>query len=301
MEFISSIKNFPRHLKTANQNLRRNVVMTLSSALTVTFTLILIGVIVVAALNLETMAGHIEQSLTIYAKVDRTLTDEEAEDIAPSIKSIDGVANVTFSSKDEELTKLIESQNEAGQKLFETYRDDNPLGAAYTVTTTSDADISSVAKSIENIDAISEVNYGGETTASLIKTLKLIRNGSIAVAVVLGIIAILLISNTIKMAIESRSEEIKIMRLVGASNWYITLPYMIEGVIIGFFGSILPIVTISVGYTLVYNSLHGFLPTIIQFIEPMPFVIYTSLAILGFGVVVGIIGSASATIKYLKH
>ena len=301
MEFISCIKNFPRHFKSALQNLRRNFVMTLSSALTVTFTLMLIGVIVVAAFNLETMAGHIEKSLTIYAKVDRTLTDEEAKEIEPSITGLEGVSSVEFSSKDDELNKLIESQNESGQELFESYRENNPLGAAYTITTTDDADISSVAKQIENIDSISEVNYGGETTASLIKTLKLIRNGSIGVSIVLGVIAILLISNTIKMAIESRAEEIKIMRLVGASNWYIKLPYMIEGMLIGVIGAILPILILSIGYPLMYNSLHGFLPTIIQIIEPFPFVLYMAIGIVAIGILVGIIGSHNATRRYLKH
>ena len=120
MELISCIKNFPKHCKTAIQNIWRNGVMSISSIFAVTITLVLIAVIGVVAINIQDMTYDIEESLTIYVKMDREVKDSKAKDIQPDIEAIEGVKKVEFSSKDDELNKLIESQNDDGKKLFET-------------------------------------------------------------------------------------------------------------------------------------------------------------------------------------
>ena len=125
MELISCIKNFPRHCKTAIQNIWRNGVMSISSIFAVTITLALIAVIGVVAINLQDMTYNIEEGLTIYVQMDRALSDEEAQKIQPEIEDIKYVKSVEFSTKDNELDKLIEIQGEEGKKLFESYRKNN--------------------------------------------------------------------------------------------------------------------------------------------------------------------------------
>lgn len=118
MELISCIKNFPKHCKTALQNIWRNGVMSISSIFAVMITLVLIAVIGVVAINIQDMTYNIEDSLTIYVKMDRELSDKKAQEKQADIEKLAGVKKVTFSSKDDELNKLIESQNEDGQKLL---------------------------------------------------------------------------------------------------------------------------------------------------------------------------------------
>ena len=117
MEFISCVKNFPKHCKTAFQNIWRNGVMSVSSVFAVTITLVLIAVIGIIAINIQDMTLSIEESLTVYVKIDRELKDEDAKKIQPAIEKIAGVKKATFSSKDNELNKMLTQQNDTGKEL----------------------------------------------------------------------------------------------------------------------------------------------------------------------------------------
>lgn len=300
MELISCIKNFPKHCKTAIQNIWRNGVMSISSIFAVTITLVLIAVIGVVAINIQDMTYDIEESLTIYVKMDREIKDSKAQEIQSDIEAIDGVKKVTFSSKDDELNKLIESQNDDGKKLFETYRKNNPLGAAYDVEVKDTKQLDSIAQKIQELDNVNEVNYGGESTSSLVSSLESVRNGGAIFVVALTIVALFMIANTIKITITSRQTEISIMRMVGASNWYIRLPYMLEGIFIGIIGAIIPIAVLYFGYTTVFNSAKDLLPAIMTLREPFPFVWQCGGILVGLGSGVGLIGSFVSVRKFLK-
>ncbi len=300
MELISCIKNFPKHCKTAIQNIWRNGVMSISSIFAVTITLVLIAVIGVVAINIQDMTYDIEESLTIYVKMDREVKDSKAKDIQPDIEAIEGVKKVEFSSKDDELNKLIESQNEDGKKLFETYRKNNPLGAAYVVEVKDTKQLDSIAQKIQELDHVNEVNYGGESTSSLVSSLESIRNGGAIFVVALTVIALFMIANTIKITITSRQTEISIMRMVGASNWFIRLPYMLEGIFIGIIGAIIPVLVLYFGYTTVFNSARDILPAMMTLRAPFPFIWQCTGILVGLGSGVGLIGSFVSVRKFLK-
>ena len=252
MELISCIKNFPKHCKTALVNIWRNGVMSISSVFAVTITLVLVLIIGVVAVNIQDITLDIEQSLTVYVKMERNVSDDKALDIKDDIEAISGVKSVTFSSKDNELDKLIANQDEEGKKLFETYRKDNPLGAAYIVEVKDSSQLEAVAKIIYDLDNVKETNYGGDSTLNMVDTLKAIRNGGSIFVTGLILLALFMITNTIKITITSRQTEISIMRMVGASNWYIRIPFMLEGIFIGILGSIIPILVMFFGYQFIY-------------------------------------------------
>lgn len=300
MEFISCVKNFPKHCKTAFQNIWRNGVMSVSSVFAVTITLVLIAVIGIIAINIQDMTLSIEESLTVYVKIDRELKDEDAKKIQPAIEKIAGVKKVTFSSKDNELNKMMEQQNDNGKELFETYRKNNPLGAAYVVEVTDAKQIDTVADQIRTLNNVNEVNSGGESTSSLVNSLEAVRNGGAIFVVGLTVIALFMIANTIKITITSRQTEISIMRMVGASNWYIRLPYMLEGIFIGILGSIIPVLVMYFEYTMVYNGAVGLLPSMLALREPFPFIWQCSGLLIALGSGVGLIGSFVSVRKFLK-
>lgn len=300
MELISCIKNFPKHCKTAFQNIWRNGVMSVSSIFAVTITLVLIAVISVVAINIQDMTYSIEDSLTIYVKMVRNVKDADAKKLQPTIEKIDGVKKATFSSKDEELDKMIESQNDDGKKLFESYRKNNPLGAAYVVEVKDAKQLDKVSKQIADLDHVNEVNSGGSSTNSLVNTLETVRNGGAIFVVGLTVVALFMIANTIKITITSRQTEISIMRMVGASNWYIRLPYMLEGIFIGVLGAIVPILVVYFGYNMVYQGAVGLLPSMLSLREPFPFIWQCSGLLVALGSGVGLIGSFVSVRKFLK-
>ncbi|WP_028042911.1 permease-like cell division protein FtsX [Candidatus Stoquefichus massiliensis] len=300
MELISCIKNFPKHCKTAFQNIWRNGVMSVSSIFAVTITLVLIAVISVVAINIQDMTYSIEDSLTIYVKMDRELKDADAKKLQPTIEKISGVKKVTFSTKDQELDKIIESQKEDGKEIFETYRKNNPLGAAYIVEVEDAKQIDKITEQINVLEHVNEVNSGGSSTNSLVNTLETVRNGGAVFVVGLTVVALFMIANTIKITITSRQTEISIMRMVGASNWYIRLPYMLEGIFIGVLGSIIPILIVYFGYSMVYEGAVGILPAMLSLREPFPFIWQCSGLLVALGSGVGLIGSFVSVRKFLK-
>lgn len=300
-ELISCIKNLPKHFKTSLVNLWRNGAMTFSSIFAVTITLLLIGVISVLALNVQDISANIEEGVRIYVKLERSIDENAENEVGKQIKQLKGVASATYFSKDEELSKLIDKQGEDGKELFESYRDDNPLGAAYEVEAKDPTKLASLAKKIKDIPNVTSVNYGGDSTQSMVSTLNTIQTSGTVFIVGLVIVALFMISNTIKITITARSTEISIMRMVGASNWYIRIPFMLEGMLIGLFGAIIPIFVLVYGYGALYNYTGGSLMSSMLVLKaPMPFIRDFSFILAGLGAGVGLIGSFVSIRRFLK-
>lgn len=300
-ELISCIKNLPKHFKTSLVNLWRNGAMTFSSIFAVTITLLLIGVISVLALNVQDISENIEEGVRIYVKLERSIDENAENEVGKQIKQLKGVASATYFSKDEELSKLIDKQGEDGKELFESYRDDNPLGAAYEVEAKDPTKLASLAKKIKDIPNVNSVNYGGDSTQSMVSTLNTIQTSGTVFIVGLVIVALFMISNTIKITITARSTEISIMRMVGASNWYIRIPFMLEGMLIGLFGAIIPIFVLVYGYGALYNYTGGSLMSSMLVLKaPMPFIRDFSFILAGLGAGVGLIGSFVSIRRFLK-
>lgn len=300
-ELISCIKNLPKHFKESLVNLWRNGAMSFSSIFAVTITLLLIGVISVLALNVQDISANIEDGVRIYVKLERSIDENAEKEVGNQIKKLKGVESVTYSSKDEELNKLIDKQGKDGKELFESYREDNPLGSAYEVEAKDPTKLASLAKKIQDIPNVNSVNYGGDSTQSMVTTLSTIQKAGSVFIVGLVIVALFMISNTIKITITARSTEISIMRMVGASNWYIRIPFMLEGMLIGLFGAIIPILVLVYGYGALYNYTGGSLMSSMLVLKaPMPFIRDFSFILAGLGAGVGLIGSFVSMRRFLK-
>lgn len=300
-ELLSCIRNLPKHFKTALQNIWRNGVMSFSSIFAVTITLVLIGVIGVLALNVRDISSNIEEGVSIYVKLERNLDEASESEVGVQINAIDGVSKSTFFTKDQELDKLIKTQGDEGATLFESYREDRPLGAAYEVEVKDASTIAKIAEKIEEIPNVNKATYGGQSTQDMVKTLQTIQTGGSIFIVGLAVVALFMIANTIKITITARQTEISIMRMVGASNWYIRIPFMLEGMLIGIIGAIIPIAVLVYGYGMVYDYAGGSLmSSMLALKAPMPFIRDFSFVLAGLGAGVGLIGSFVSIRRFLK-
>ena len=161
--------------------------------------------------------------------------------------------------------------------------------------------IGKTANAIQAIENVSVVRYGEGMVEKMVTAFSSIEKVTYGIVIALVLVTIFLIINTIKLTISARKREIGIMRLVGASNFTIKTPFIVEGMILGVFGSIIPIIISTYGYLVFYNHFEGYLfSELIQLIKPEPFMYMTSLIVLVIGILVGMIGSASAVKKYLK-
>lgn len=180
-------------------------------------------------------------------------------------------------------------------------RESNPLSDTYHVKVTNINSIDNVAKEIEKISNVKSVKYGEGMVDQLVSVFDIVKDVSVGVVIALIVVTAFLISNTIKITIFSRKREIEIMRLVGASNTNIKIPFILEGLFLGLFGAIIPILITVFGYDQLYIKFNGqVISPFIKLIVPTPFVYLISLALLVIGVVVGMFGSWRAVRKYLK-
>ncbi len=290
-----------RPIKEGFSGVGRHLAMSISSAIAVTITLIIISLFVIFSLNVQNFTKNIESSMEISVMVAYDSEDKE-DTIKQQIEAIDGVKTVTFSDKEQEFQYYIDSfEDEATKEAFEPFRDDNPMHDAFYVEAESGDQITDIAKAIQNIDGVSEVNYGGQSTVSMVDTMSAIRKIGGFLVAGLTILAIFLIQNTIKLTISARKDEITIMRNVGATNSFIRSPFVIEGIIIGILGAIIPVGLTIWGYTFLYKQTGGFIVSnMFKLVKPNPFIYYVGGILLGLGIVVGLIGSILSVNRYLR-
>ena len=258
------IRNFFRHLWESIKSLKRNIWMTIASVSSVTITLTLVGIFAAVLLNVERLATGIENNIQInaYLNVDSTdssqnkknevgqsIVNDTYHQVYNKIAGLSGVDAVTFSSKDEQLTKLKETYGN-DWKLFDG--DSNPLQDVYIIKVDKPSEVKKLAKKIGTIDGVESVDYGGANSDQLFKVAGFIRTWGFAGTVILILVAIFLISNTIRMTIMSRQRDIEIMRLVGAKNSYIRGPFFFEGAWVGLLGAVIPSLIIFFLYRYVY-------------------------------------------------
>lgn len=296
---IKAMKNMPYHLKSAWKSLTRNIAVSISSATAVTVTLILVSLFLMIATNLSEISNKIESSVQIYVQIDPIVEESEYAYLQEMIESIDHVKKVEFSSKEEQFEIFINSED--GGSEYEIFREDNPLPAVFYVDAEDGKYVESISKQIGKMEGIMSSNFGGDNATKMIDAFASIRIGGAILVGALCFLAIFLISNTIKITIHSRSEEIAIMRFVGADNNFIKMPFMLEGMMIGLMGSIVPVILTIVGYYYLYNLLGGQLfSSLFTLQAPMPFIWYIALLLIVMSMIVGVVGSFFSVNKYLK-
>lgn len=302
---IKLLKSLPFHIKSAGKSIVRHIALTVSSSSAVMITLLLMSLFLLIAGNIGTFTNNIEDGLGILAEIDNQISEQaDIDALTQEIKQMPHVTSVRFSSKDEQLDRFISNQDKSAQSLYEAYRgESNPLHAALDVSVDDGKNLGKVQKSLEAMKGkIVKADFGGTTTANLVEGLSTVRIAGGVLTLVLSCLAIFLISNTIKTTIYSRNREISIMRNVGATNGFIKMPFMIEGMIIGFIGSIIPIIVTIFGYQYLYGLTGGKVLNSAMFsLQPVfPFVFQVSGMLLLAGIIVGFVGSFLAVTKYLR-
>ena len=297
---IKFFRNIPRHFKEAYFGLCRNLAMTLSSISAVTVTLLLIGIFMIFAVNVESFTQSMEADMKIHVKIEDTVEETKITALMDAVKMVPDVKSVEYSDKDAELDALIEVYGEDGF-IFESYRGEaNPLKRAFIVEVSDGDAIDRVTKGIEKIPGIQSALYGGKSILKMMDAFNNIRSGGIVFVVCLCALAIFLISNTIKLTIFARKDEISIMRLVGASNSFIRTPFLIEGVFIGLLGALLPILLSIFGYDFLYVAMGGiFFSEMFPLVAVTPFIYQLSIALAVIGMVVGLVGSYISVSRFL--
>lgn len=292
---------FARSVRDAFKSVIRNFSLSIASISCISITLIIVSMSLIASANVENIAESIKSDVTIVAFTNLKMTDNDIEEIKKNLDSISNIESYEFKSRDQQKQDMMEESEVLESVMQEWDEDETPLRDSFLIKVKELEEINDTVSSIQKIENIEIVNYGENMVQQLLGAFRLIEKIAVAVVIVLLIVTVFLIINTIKLTIFSRKREISIMRLVGASNFTIKNPFVIEGLIIGAIGSIIPIAVTIYGYIALYNHFDGRLfSPLFKLISPEPFVYMISAVILVIGMIVGMIGSGRAVRKYLK-
>lgn len=290
---------FFRSIRDSFKSVFRNFSLSLASISCITITLIIVAIAIMGSLNIDSISKNIKKDVTIVVFLKENFDSTKSDRIKSKIEQLDNINSVTFKSKEEEKQELQASSTELNT-IISTW-ETNPLLDSLLVTVKDLENIQKTADEISSLEEVEMVNYGEAWVNKLITTFKIVEKVTIASVIALILVTVFLIINTIKLTIFSRKREISIMRLVGASNFTIKMPFVIEGMVLGIIGSIIPIILTMYGYFAVYNHFDGQLfSPLLKLIKPEPFIYMTSGIILLIGIIVGMLGSYKAVKKYLK-
>ena len=292
-----------RNIRDSFKSVFRNFSLSLASISCITITLIVVAVAIILSINVTNFTKIVERDVTIVAFLDVDITEEEKDDVYDQIIALDNVemSNVEFIDKMEISKDMMESSDVFDSIMSEWTKEESPIQDTYQIKVTDINLINKTAEEIKDIENVDTVKYGEGMVEQLVSIFDTVRKGTYIVVLALILVTAFLIANTIKITIMSRKKEIEIMRLVGASNINIKIPFIFEGLILGMLGAVIPIVITLYGYTALYDKFGGQLFTnFIKLVEPTPFIYYTSLALMLIGMIVGMLGSSRAVKKYLK-
>jgi len=290
-----------RHFRESFKSLGRNGWMTFASISAVTVTLLIVGVFTTIMMNLNNVAQDLENDVEIKVLIDIIQDEKEMEEIEgkliASIENMSDVESVKYSTKEQELQNMIEDYGEE----FSLYEQNNPLHNVLYVKAANPQETANVAKAIEKLDYTYDVKYGEDKVEKLFNVLNTARN--IGLVLILGLLftAMFLISNTIRITIIARKDEIEIMKLVGAKNSFVRIPFVLEGMWIGILGSIIPMIVVSVIYVNLFNSISPRIQgELIELLPATPLLYQVNGLLLLIGLVIGIWGSFMSVRKFLK-
>lgn len=292
-----------RSIRDAFKSVIRNFSLSLASISCITITLIIVAIAIMASFNVQNFTKEIEKDLTIVIFLNNDVTEEDVTSVEERLRKIPNVdkKSITFESK-QDVKEDMQKESEVFDTVLDEWDDsESPLKDTFQVKVKNVENISATAKKIEKIDQVNTVRYGEGMVDKMITAFSSIEKVTYGIVIALVVVTVFLIINTIKLTISARRREIGIMRLVGASNFTIKTPFIIEGMILGLLGSIVPIIFTTYGYLAFYNHFDGYLFTqLIQLIKPEPFIYSTAGIVVIIGILVGMVGSAGAVRKYLK-
>lgn len=298
---MKAFRIFGRNVRDGFKSVGRNLSLSIASISCITITLLIISIALIASSNVENMTKLIREDFTIVAFIKLDTKDEDIKMIKKEIESYDNIESVTYQTKKEVANEMKDTSSDLAGIIDSWSDDTNPLYNTFLIKVKNTDQITKTARKIESLDSIEKINYLQGMVESLMTVFKFIEKAMIVAMIALLLVTLFLINNTIKITIFSRKREIEIMRLVGASNMSIKQPFVIEGLCLGFLGSVIPVLVTIYGYSVLYKHFNGQLfSPFFKLVPSEPFMYYIALILMGLGIVIGMFGSYKAVRKYLK-
>ncbi len=303
-----TIRNFSYFLKQAARSIVRNRLMSVTSIITVFSSVLIISVAFTIGINLNNFISGIEDSFSFIAFINDDVTPDEVKTTFDELKAIPNVKDVQYTSSDDALKEFSASLGEdENSDIIKGLESDNPLPASFTIFVEDTDDMDSVIKEVEKevgedktFSSVKHAQAQLEIFSSVRRVVTII---STALVSVLGFIAIVIIMNTIKIAVTSRRVEINIMKYIGATDWFIRWPFVFEGIFIGIMGSFIAVLTTVIVYSQFVPWMSEVMAYVLgglEFLSPFEITFAILPVSLLAGIALGVIGSLTSLRTHLK-
>lgn len=292
------IRTIEYFIKEAASSLRHNGLMSIASVSTVALSLLILGIFLVMVLNLNNIANVLESQVQISVYLQDSLNEREIREVGTRITKLPGVTQVTFVDKDEALQRFKVRLGEQ-QGLLSALGETNPLPNGFEVKVDKPDNVKTVAQAVSQLKGVENTRFGQEVIEQLFHLTKMVRIAGFLLIIFLALAATFIISNTIRITVFARRKEIAIMKYVGATDWFIRWPFLIEGMLLGFVGALIAVLLLGRTYGALVAEIYdtmAFLPLIPKY----PFITNISLILLLVGTAIGALGSTISLRRFMK-
>lgn len=292
------IKNIQYYFREAIQSIIRNSWISVASVGVVAVSLLILGSSLLLVLNANHIAANLESSVEISLFLKEQVTKDEVADLEDEIADMPEVTEVVFVSKQQALEEMRDNFGEKSD-ILAGLEEKNPLPDALRIRTSTVEQVAPLAAELENYDEVDQVRYGQGVVEKLLALSKWIRTAGLVTMVLLGIAAVFLIATTIRLSVYSRRKEIGIMKILGATNWFVQFPFVLEGMILGLIGSLLAVIVIYFGYISLIDNIQLSLP-FMQLVTDRSLIKPLMQGLLLVGLAIGAVGSMISMRKFIK-
>ncbi len=292
--------SFRYSFKEALKSIKRNKTLSIASIATVTATLFLLGVITLGVANVDKLITQLGSMVEVRIYLKDDISDSNKDAIEDKIKTVEDVNTITFKSKEEALKDVQKQLDDKSGQLSSGFEDRNPFPASFTVNVKEPLVVDKVVSSIKGMNGIDDIEDARSLIARISKLTDSFKIGAAVAFVVFIMISLFLIGNTIKITVFTRKKEIGIMKYVGATDWFIRWPFIIEGMILGVLGALLSVILLGFIYSIIITNLSA--DALFGFnLVDMSYIFKVIIwEFLGCGVFIGAIGSIISMRKFLK-
>ena len=290
------------------KNIWRNRMFSVASITTMTACILLFGMFFSVLMNVNFMIRTLEEEVGVTVLFDEGLEQDKIDEIGEKIRAMEHVTDVTYTSAEEAWEKFQQEYFEGNEEYAKSFSEngENPLAnsASYTVRVDEIENQTSIVTRIKRLEGVRQVNQSAGATKTLISFNSLFTYVAVAIIALLLVVSIFLIANTVNVGISVRRHEIAIMKLIGATDSFVRAPFIVEGLLLGLIGSLIPLGILFVAYDRilgwllnrfgVLNTISGSLPSVIE--------VFNVLAPVGIalGLGIGLIGSIITVRRHLR-
>ena len=285
-------------IKETYKSIRRNGFMSFASISTVAVSLLVLGMFLMIFLNTNNLAQYLESQVQVSVYMQDSATDKELAAVKEKLTKMPGVVKVTQVSKQQALERFKKRLGDQEQ-LLNSLGKDNPFPNSFEVQVDSPVRIKVLMPQLSQLPKVETAKFGQEVVEHLFQLTKILRFGGILLVVFLAMATLFIISNTIRLTVFARRKEVIIMKYVGATDWFIRWPFLLEGMTLGFFGAVVAFILINSIYSGLLERIHATL-AFLPLLPTSPLLLYVDLFLLVAGTGIGALGSYISLRKFLR-